>query len=73
SEAVAKEFSITITPTPVIGSPVPQPTGGSPDPSGQTPSPNNGGKDKDSAAGHALPQVLVTVALIATSLTALLA
>ncbi|KAF9347793.1 hypothetical protein BGX26_000750 [Mortierella sp. AD094] len=76
STAVAQEFTITISSSPV--GPPTNATGGNnnkPNVPGTTsPStPSGGSNSPTNAAGHAFPQVLVTVGLIATSMVALLA
>ncbi|KAG0355062.1 coth protein-domain-containing protein [Gamsiella multidivaricata] len=74
SNAVAKEFAITITTTPV-GPPTnsSQPNaGGNNTSSGSSKPSDTTGSNKGNAAGHALPQALATFALVGTSLVALL-
>ncbi|KAF9996752.1 hypothetical protein BGZ79_009534 [Entomortierella chlamydospora] len=73
SSAVATEFSITITSTPVY-----PPTNGTQSTGGNSSSPSTGSSSSSSssstsAAGHAFPQALVTIGLIVTSMVALLA
>ncbi|KAF9128739.1 hypothetical protein BGW39_004800 [Mortierella sp. 14UC] len=77
STAVAKEFSITITPTPV-GPPSsnqpPTPGTSNPAPSGNGNKPDSGNaSNTGNAAGHVLPQALATIALVGASALALLA
>ncbi|KAK3833693.1 MAG: coth protein-domain-containing protein [Linnemannia gamsii] len=75
SNAVAKEFSITITPTPVgppSGSKPPTPGGNPSTPEGNKPDGGNA-SNNGNAAGHVLPQALVTIALFGASALALLA
>ncbi|KAF8940744.1 hypothetical protein BGZ47_007623 [Haplosporangium gracile] len=78
SNAVAKEFSIAVSPTPV-GPPTgtnPPTTGGN---TGNSTNPNtnkpSGGNasDQNNAAGHVLPQVIATLALVGGSALALMA
>ncbi|KAF9131963.1 hypothetical protein BG015_003783, partial [Linnemannia schmuckeri] len=78
SNAVAKEFSITISPTPV-GPPTgtnPPTTGGNTgnptNPSAGKPSGGNA-SNQGSAAGHVLPQVFATLAFVGGSALALMA
>lgn len=83
SEAVAKEFSITISPTPV-GPPTAGITPPTPGAGGSTggnpPAPGTGGKpsggnasNQGSAGNHVLPQVFATLALVGGSALALMA
>ncbi|KAG0315045.1 hypothetical protein BGZ97_008704 [Linnemannia gamsii] len=86
SEAVAKEFSITISPTPVgpptpsTNPPTPNPspsggnTGGNPSTPGTSGKPSGGNaSNQGSAANHVLPQVFATLALVGGSALALMA
>ncbi|KAF9928212.1 hypothetical protein FBU30_002555 [Linnemannia zychae] len=76
SEAVAKEFNIKITTTPVgpptTGTTPPAP-GGNPSAPSTGNKPSGGNASGDNAAGHVLPQTMATIALVGASVLALLA
>ncbi|KAF9319751.1 hypothetical protein BGZ91_004884 [Linnemannia elongata] len=80
SNAVAKEFSVTITPTPVgpptTGTNPPSPSnGGSTSPTNPSSGKPSGGNasNQGNAAGHVLPQIFATLALVGGSALALMA
>ncbi|KAF9435830.1 hypothetical protein BGZ76_005433, partial [Entomortierella beljakovae] len=74
SQAVATEFGVTITTTPVFppvnGTQTPSTSA---TPSGSNPEPTNGNGKPTSGSGYVMPQVLTTLALVATSFVVLLA